>query len=216
VSNTTRPKPLEYYTAARTDLVPHLPDPLGRVLDVGCANGLTGELLRPRRPARLVGIEIQGAAAEAAREYYDEVLVGPAEKILRSIDERFDTILCYDILEHLVDPWTALADIARLSVPGGRLHVSVPNARHLSLMVDVIFRGTFGYQPHGHRDDTHLRWFTPRDIEAAIRHVGFDIRSRSHPAISRPRRVLASLTHGRSTEFLVWQWQVLAVRRALS
>ena len=62
-----------------------------------------------------------------------------------------------------------LARLAELSAPGTRLHVSVPNARHLSLMLDVMVRGTFNYQVSGHRDNTHLRWFTPRDIEAARR-----------------------------------------------
>jgi 2-polyprenyl-3-methyl-5-hydroxy-6-metoxy-1,4-benzoquinol methylase len=207
-------KPTEYYSAARTDLVPHLPDPLGRVLDVGCATGLTGKLLRPRGPTRLVGIEINAEAAQMAAAIYDSVLVGPAEEILATIDDSFDTILCYDILEHLVDPWGALSQLARLSSPGGRLHVSVPNARHLSLMVDVMLRGTFGYQAYGHRDDTHLRWFTPRDVETAVTRAGFEVRSRSHPPISNARRVLGALTRGKSTEFLVWQWQILALRRA--
>ncbi len=207
-------KPAQYYGTLRTDMVPLLPDPLGRVLDVGCASGLTGTLLRPRHPIRLVGVEINPAAAETARETYDEVFVGPAEEVLDTIQESFDTILCYDVLEHLVDPWHVLRQLGRLTVPGARLHVSVPNARHLSLMVDVMLRGTFNYQPDGHRDDTHLRWFTPRDLEAAVTSAGFDVVSRSHPPLSEPRRRLAKLTRGKSTEFLVVQWQVLAVRRA--
>jgi 2-polyprenyl-3-methyl-5-hydroxy-6-metoxy-1,4-benzoquinol methylase len=207
-------KPVHYYGTPRTDMVPLLPDPLGRVLDVGCASGLTGTLLRPRRPTRLVGVELNPAAAEAARQIYDEVLVGPAEETLELLGEPFDTILCYDVLEHLVDPWTVLNQLRGLSVPGTRLHISVPNARHLSLMVDVMLRGTFNYQADGHRDNTHLRWFTPRDLEAAVTDAGFDVRSRSHPALSAPRRTLATLTRGKSTEFLVGQWQVLAIRRA--
>lgn len=209
----TEDKPDGYYGTLRTDMVPLLPDPLGRVLDVGCASGLTGTLLRPRQPDRLVGVEINPQAAARAQEIYDEVLVGPAEEVLAGVEERFDTILCYDVLEHLVDPWGVLTQLARLCIPGGRLHVSVPNARHLSLMVDVMLRGTFNYQPHGHRDDTHLRWFTPRDLEAAVTGAGFDVVSRSHPALSPARRALARATGGRSTEFLVVQWQVLAIRQ---
>jgi 2-polyprenyl-3-methyl-5-hydroxy-6-metoxy-1,4-benzoquinol methylase len=208
-----QPKPADYYSAVRTDLVPLLPDPLGRVLDVGCGSGSTGRLLRSRSPTELIGIEIDAAAAGEARKVYDEVLLGSCEEHLSRLEGPFDTILCYDVLEHLVDPWAVLRNLARLSASGGRLHVSVPNARHLSLMVDVMLKGTFGYQSYGHRDDTHLRWFTPRDIEAAVEAAGFDVVSRSHSKISRARVQLAKLTRGRSTEFLVWQWQVLAVRR---
>src|SRR5581483_9975543 len=124
-------------------LVPSLPRPLGRVLDVGCGDGQTGRLLLAARPEQLVGVEINPEVAELAREAYDEVLVGPAEAVLGGLDYQFDTILCYDVLEHLVDPWAVLAELARLSVPGARLHVSVPNARHLSLMLDVMVRGAF-------------------------------------------------------------------------
>jgi SAM-dependent methyltransferase len=206
------PKPSDYYSVARSDLVPQLPAPLGNVLDVGCGTGASAELLRARGPERLIGIEINPEAAAAARGSYDEVLVGPAEEVLPRLNERFDTVLCYDVLEHMVDPWRVLAEIARVSSPGARLHVSVPNARHVSLLLDLAVRGTFNYQPWGHRDDTHLRWFTPRDLETAIRQAGFEVKVRSHPEISAARRFLGTVTGGRSTEFLVWQWQVLAVR----
>ena len=207
------PKSEEYYGAVRTDMVSWLPDPPGRVLDVGCGSGATGRLLSARSPERLVGIEIDPSAAERARDAYDEVLVGSAETILAELDGPFDSLLCYDVLEHLVDPWAVLRELARLSAPGARLHVSLPNARHLSLLVDVMARGTFGYTAHGHRDDTHLRWFTPRDIERAIADAGFVVRERGHPPISTWRHILGRLTGGRSTEFLVVQWQVLATRR---
>ena len=208
-------KPDSYFGAVRTDMVPLLPDPLGRVLDVGCATGSTGRLLRPRAPDRLVGIEIDPDAAELARPDYDQVLVGSAEAMLAQLDGPFDTILCYDVLEHLVDPWQILTRLGELAAPGARLHVSVPNARHLSLMVDVMLRGTFNYQVSGHRDNTHLRWFTPRDIEAAVTEAGFAVMSRSHPAFTAWRRGLARVSRGRATEFLAGQWQVLAVRRPI-
>ena len=208
----TAPKPADYYSVARTDLVAQLPRPLGRVLDVGCGTGATAGALRAARPDRLVGIEINPQAAAEARERYDEVLVGGAEDVLGEMDERFDTVLCYDVLEHIVDPWRVLEEIARVTSPGARLHVSVPNARHLSLMFDLVVRGSFNYQSWGHRDDTHLRWFTPRDLDAAVTKAGFKVQARSHPPISATRRVLGALTGGRSTEFLVWQWQVLATR----
>lgn len=206
-------KPIEYYDAARTDLIPILPQPLGRVLDVGCHTGRTGRLLRPFLPERLVGIEVNAEAAEVATRFYDEVLVGPAEEVLPALSERFDTILCYDVLEHMVDPWAVLSEAGRLATAGGRLHISVPNARHWSLAFDLMVRGTFRYTSWGHRDDSHLRWFTPRDIEDAAENAGFDVQTRSHPAMSPPQRVLSRLTRGKASEFLVWQWQVLAIRR---
>ncbi len=79
-------------------------------------------------------------------------------------------------------------------------------------MRDLVFRGTFGYTEWGHRDNTHLRWFTRRDIVAGDRGRGLGgATSTSHPALQRSAG-LDRLTRGRSTEFLVGQWYVLATK----
>jgi 2-polyprenyl-3-methyl-5-hydroxy-6-metoxy-1,4-benzoquinol methylase len=204
-------KPAGYYSNERPDLVAALPRPLGSVLDVGCGEGAVGRLLRAEGASRLTGIEIDPASAAKARELYDEVAEGPVEEVLPKLDGPFDAILCYDVLEHLVDPAAVLAQLRALAAPGGHLHVSVPNARHFSLVRDLVVRGTFGYSDWGHRDNTHLRWFTRRDIVAAVEGAGWRVVSTSHPALGRSR-ALGRVTRGRSTEFLVGQIYVLAQR----
>ncbi len=202
--------PPGYFANDRQELVVTLPRPIGRVLDVGCGEGGIGRLLRALGAERLVGIELDSTAAAEAREAYDELLVGSADKVMAGLDEAFDTILYYDVLEHLADPWSLLADARRLIAPNGHLHVSLPNARHVSMFWDLIARGTFGYSEWGHRDRTHLRWFTRRDITRALEEAGWEVVKVGHPPISSTRRLLDRLTRGRSTEFLVWQWHLLA------
>jgi 2-polyprenyl-3-methyl-5-hydroxy-6-metoxy-1,4-benzoquinol methylase len=205
----TETKPRGYYGNAREDLVAALPRPLGNVLDVGCGEGAVGRLLREEGASSVTGIEINPQAAESAREVLDMVAVGGVEEVLATLSGPWDTICCYDVLEHLVDPSRVLVALLDAAAPGGRLHVSVPNARHYSLLADLALRGTFGYTEWGHRDATHLRWFTRRDIVAAIEAAGWSVREVSHPELHRARR-LDALTGGRSTEFLVGQWYVLA------
>ena len=81
-----------------------------------------------------------------------------------SVHAPFDTICCYDVLEHLADPAIALRGLRGLRPDGGHLHISIPNARHFSLVYDLVVKGTFGYTEFGHRDATHLRWLTRRDL----------------------------------------------------
>lgn len=206
----TLAKSEKYYETERADMVPKLPLPLGRVLDVGCGAGATARLLRSCGAERLVGIELDPGAAARADLAYDAVHCGSVEAVLPGLGERFDTILCYDVLEHLVDPWQVLARLRQVADAGARLHVSLPNARHLSLVLDLVVRGTFGYTGWGHRDNTHLRWFTPRDIEEAVRAAGFEILTSSPPSVSPLRAWLGRITGGRALHFLVWQWQILA------
>ncbi|MGB2710525.1 MAG: class I SAM-dependent methyltransferase, partial [Conexibacter sp.] len=198
-----------YYENARPDVVAALPRPLGAALDVGCGAGNVGAALRAAGAVRVVGIEVVATQAEVAVAQLDRVLAMPVEQALDELDERFDTILCLDVLEHLVDPWTVLRRLREGALPGARLMVSVPNARHVSLVWDLLVRGTFGYTEHGHRDSTHLRWFTRRDIVAAIESAGWRVERVSHPPLRRTR-ALDRLTRGRSTELTVGQWYVLA------
>jgi 2-polyprenyl-3-methyl-5-hydroxy-6-metoxy-1,4-benzoquinol methylase len=200
-----------YYASTRGDVVDALPRPIGAVLDVGCGSGGVGPGLRRAGATRLIGIEVVPEQAELARARYDEVVAAPVEEALGQLDGPFETILCLDVLEHLVDPEQVMRDLHRVAVPGARLQVSLPNARHVSLITDLIFNGTFGYTEWGHRDRTHLRWFTRRDIVDAMERTGWAVRRVSHPELNKSRG-LDRLTRGRSTEFLVAQWYVLGVR----
>jgi len=212
VALSLEPKPTGYYSNTRTELIDLVPRPLGRVLDVGCGEGGAAEPLSRAGVTWIGGIEILPEPAAKAAEKYNQVEVGDALETLDRFEGPFDTILCYDVLEHVVDPLALVRRLRESSSPGGHLHVSIPNARHVSLLVDLVFRGTFGYTEFGLRDSTHLRWFTRRDIVALIEGAGWSVCStvpslRRFPLVHRPLHVL---TRGLSTEFLTGQWFVLA------
>jgi 2-polyprenyl-3-methyl-5-hydroxy-6-metoxy-1,4-benzoquinol methylase len=202
-----------YFENERADVVAKLPRPLGRVLDVGCGAGGVGRSLRAGGAERIVGIEIHAPSAERARGVLDEVHVGPVEQVLAEgiVPGPFDTFVLYDVLEHLVDPAAVLSALVPLAAPGARAHVSVPNARHWTLMRDLVLRGTFGYTDWGHRDRTHLRWFTRRDMEALLAATGWTV-MRSSAALFGRDATLDRLTGGVLREFLALQWHVLAHR----
>lgn len=200
-----------YYANQRADLVSALPRPLGRVLDVGCGQAAAARLLWNAGAEHVTGVEPRAEAAVIAEQRYDDVVAAPVEEALERLPGPFDTVLLYDVLEHLVDPAGVLRALHARAARGARAQISVPNARHFSLLWDLAVRGTFGYAEWGHRDNTHLRWFTRRDIVATLQATGWRPSDVSHPALHRAR-TLDRLTGGRSTEFLVGQWYVQAVR----
>jgi O-antigen biosynthesis protein len=204
------PKPQGYYSQQRAELVDRLPRPYGRVLDVGCGEGAVGRLLLERGADAVVGVELHEPAAEAARGAYDEVHALPVEDALGVLAGPFDTILVYDVVEHLVDPDRVLRGLLGLARPGGTLHLSAPNARHWTLVRDLVVRGTFGYAESGHRDSTHLRWFTRRDLVSLLEDTGWEVDGTAHGELRSASSLAARLTRGLTTEFLVYQWSVLA------
>ena len=176
----SRARPGDYGTRERSEALGFLAPPLRDVLDVGCATGANADALRTKGATRLVGIEIDPGFAEVARSRYDEVITGSVEDRLPWAPGSFDTILCYDVLEHLRDPWSVLAGLRELLRPGGRVHVALPNARHTSLWLPLVLRGRFAYAPAGLLDVTHLRFFARRDAEALVRGAGFDVTAVEH------------------------------------
>lgn len=205
-------KPSGYFSNSRAETIALLSAPLDRVLDVGCGAGGAGPAFRAAGATELVGIEIDADQARQAELSYDEVLCGEALEILDDVAwaDRFDTIACYDVLEHLVDPLSVLKALRSACEHGTRLHVSVPNARHFSLFSDLYVKGTFGYTQTGHRDLTHLRWFTRRDIESLIEIAGWQVISAS-PALPGRASLVDRLTLGKAQELIAFQWRILAL-----
>jgi 2-polyprenyl-3-methyl-5-hydroxy-6-metoxy-1,4-benzoquinol methylase len=122
-------------------------------------------------------------------------------------------VLCYDVLEHLYDPWSAAGRLAGLLKPGGRLHLSVPNARNKEVWLPLILNGRFRYQPDGLMDVTHIRFFGRRDAIEMLEAAGLEIVAQDHPEPESIKRKIASrLTRGWAMEFLTIQWFVLARR----
>jgi SAM-dependent methyltransferase len=150
-----------------------------RTLDVGCATGyLAAELVA--RGATVVGVEADPAAASAASAACERVVTGdvesePCRGALRALAP-FDALVCGDILEHLRDPWDALAFLATLLRAGGTAAVSVPNVAHWTGR-RALLRGRFPYAEHGLFDRTHLRFFTRARARELVEGAGLRVRS---------------------------------------
>jgi SAM-dependent methyltransferase len=157
-----------YFGNVRTQIEPLLAARAERVLEIGCSSGETLRWLKGTgRAGRAWGIELFEPAAQAARAHAEEVLVGDAEALIDNAfgTERFDLILCLDVLEHMVDPWRFVDTLQHRLAPGGRLVISVPNIRCIKVLLPLLLLGRFRYQEHGILDRTHLRFFT---LESAL------------------------------------------------
>lgn len=179
------PKPGNYYRNFRREILPMLENGIESVLDVGCGEGATSGYLRENGYCRwAAGIELSPEAAAQARERLDLVITGHIEELeLPFDDESLDLILCLDVLEHLVDPWTVIDRLAKLLRPGGTILASIPNVRHWSVLLPLIFRGRWEYRSEGILDATHLRFFTRQSAVALLRRPELQV-DRVDPLIS--------------------------------
>lgn len=148
-----------------------------RVLEVGPATGYVTKILS-ERGCKVTGIEIDAEAAEQARPYAEQMIVGDIEQLdfdQTLGDARFDVALYGDVLEHLVDPSRVLVETRRFLAPGGFVVASIPNIAHGSVRL-ALLTGQFRYTELGLLDRTHLRFFNRAGIEELFEDAGYVIR----------------------------------------
>jgi len=147
-----------------------------RVLDLGCGGGLISEPLC-RAGARVIGIDISGNALRAARDHAAgnglaiNYLLSPAE-LLPFAGGSFDTVVAFDVLEHLYDLARAISEISRVLKPGGRLIYDTMN-RTLPCRIAVIWIGESlwpGGPPKGTHDWNKL--IRPEELMSLLRANG--------------------------------------------
>lgn len=123
-------------------------DEMGRLLDVGCGNGLFLDQMRGLG-WEVMGVEPDGEAVSVAREELGlEVFQGPLEGA-KFPDGHFDAITMNHVIEHVPDPIGLLKECRRLLKPGSKLIVVTPNIKSLG-------RRTF--------DDAWVHWDPPRHL----------------------------------------------------
>jgi 2-polyprenyl-3-methyl-5-hydroxy-6-metoxy-1,4-benzoquinol methylase len=147
------------------------------VLDVGCATGYLADPLRAQG-CRVWGLDSDADAVAKARAEaaYEEVFTLDLEECeeLPWPDQRFDVVLCADVIEHLRDPAHGLRLVRRHVASGGRLVLSVPNVAHASVRLPLLV-GRFEYRRSGILDETHVRLFTFRTARALVESCGYEV-----------------------------------------
>ncbi len=124
-----------------------------RYLDVGCGTGL---ILR-HLPPGAVGIDLNPRHLERAARYAPQARVQPGDaEHLRFPDNSFSTVVCTEVLEHLVLPQRALSEIFRVLEPGGMLIGSTPRR-------SLVWRFRFLSSTHYHNEPFHNE-FTSREL----------------------------------------------------
>jgi 2-polyprenyl-3-methyl-5-hydroxy-6-metoxy-1,4-benzoquinol methylase len=146
----------------------------GRALDVGAGSGRLLGLLADQAGYR-VGIELSPQAAELAREFADEIVVGDVMTDSVSLPaQSFDVIVCGDVLEHLPDPHLALQKIVGWLAPRGAVVISVPNIAYFQSRARLV-RGVWRYESWGIWDSGHLRFFTQSTLYEMMSRAGLRV-----------------------------------------
>jgi SAM-dependent methyltransferase len=137
----------------------------GRVLDLGAGYGFWLAALA-RSGYEPAGVELSPEAAAQARERSGApVSTGSADDPLPYDDASFAAVTMLDVIEHLPRYPAALAECARVLVPGGKLFVVTLNAGSLA-------RPLLGRRWSFWLDPTHVEMFSANKLRRAFADAG--------------------------------------------
>jgi ubiquinone/menaquinone biosynthesis C-methylase UbiE len=144
------------------------------VLDIGCAEGV---ILERIGADRTVGLDLSREALKKARMRMPsaKLVLGDALK-LPFKDNSFDASVCSEVLEHNPEPGKILREAARVTKPGGKIVVTVPNEKNIEMVKAAVKKtGLFNFLlPRvPEKQDWHLHSFnlemlkqiTPKELK---------------------------------------------------
>ena len=194
-------KSQDYFSNIRFDIISLIPaNPHQKILEIGAGTGNTLVHIKENNMAEeVMGVElmkIPGSNQENALIDKFQIANIENEDILAT-EGYFDVILCADVLEHLIDPWSAVDRISKYLKKDGLLVISIPNLREWKTLFKVVFKGEFNYQTGGGiMDQTHLRFFCKKNISSML------TTDHLEPVYSKPNFMLKVVPEGRKRRII--------------
>ncbi len=149
-------------------------EPGQRVLELGTGPGTVTRILHDKG-CKVTGVEMDPDTLATCAPFCERTLQANLEDPLwwQPLEgEKFEVIICADVLEHLRDPRPLLEKLPVFLREGGCVLMTLPNASHLTIVASLL-GGRFPYQKNGLLDNTHLKFYGREDFDALLRECGF-------------------------------------------
>ncbi|MGD1847181.1 MAG: class I SAM-dependent methyltransferase [Salibacteraceae bacterium] len=164
---------LDYFRSSRARLLNKYLKGSGRILDIGCGNGIFLDSMTHQGDYEIYGIELDGESARRAAQVPNiHLQIGPLSWEDYP-ENHFDAITLFHVFEHLTEPRETLEIMERILKPDGTLILSFPN---IDSWQSRWFKGNwFHLDP-----PRHLFFFTPKDFKREMNGLGFEVVKEKH------------------------------------
>jgi len=165
------------------------------VLDLGCFDGAISLGYLDYGAKHVIGIDIDSDAIAVAKEQRSSSQVEFHESNTDGIpldDNSIDTILCFDVFEHVSEPAPMLEEINRILKPGGQILIGTwgwkhPFAPHLWSTMPVPYAGKLKVGKYDYEviPEDYLNKYLIKDFEAVFKKSSLDYEMHPQPFGSR-------------------------------
>ena len=138
------------------------------LLEIGCGPGYFLRAARAAGVPRVVGVDRNPWAVEAARRDGLDVCIGSIDAL--PPQPRFDAAVMLDVLEHVPEPVPFLRAVRARLRPGGRLLIMTPNLASWLARVS-------GPRWVSLKVPEHVLYYTPHSIRRVLADAGFAVRT---------------------------------------
>lgn len=149
------------------------------ILDVGCGSGKKLAFLA--RNNKVFGVDISKIAVQKAKKRRFKAKFVDIEKGLPFPSNKFDIVICSEVLEHLFKPSIALKEIKRVLKKEGVFFCTIPNHftlnNRLAILLGKNLEGDTGFfnVEYQEWDYPHIRFFTWKGIHNFLQKEGFEV-----------------------------------------
>lgn len=166
-------KEMNYFSLERTLFKEAVTENNLNVLDVGCGAGILGAHYIKNQNCNVYGVEISKSAFEQASKLLTKTFKGNIETMELEFQHNFfDVIIMGDVVEHLINPIETIKNLLPYLKEGGKIHITVPNVKHWSVIYALVFKDEWEYKDWGILDYTHLKFFTKKSFVKSINNLG--------------------------------------------
>ncbi len=153
----------------------------GKLLDAGAGSLNLRGMLEPFCE-KYVSMDVSDARGQVD-------IIGDIQNMPQVGSDQFDSVFCSQVLEHVPQPWHAIAEFHRILKPGGVVIISVP---HISGLHE---------EPHDYYR------YTPYALRFLMKHYGFEVQEEL-----RMGGLLGFLAHPVSFVLVLSVWPVFGIR----
>jgi len=101
----------------------------GDLLEIGCGEGRGVEILAPKVATYTAVDKIKEVVQQLSENFPNDSFIQSNIPPLPFENASFDTVVSFQVIEHIKDDLTYLQEIVRVLKPGGKAYISTPNIK---------------------------------------------------------------------------------------